>query len=124
MIGVVTNGISVLFSVLGFSIKHYGFPFLYHAFFKEDPSNNKSLFNGEVIEQYRDGSGQTVAESIQIFKESVIENYLECNKENAIQNYNKATRIKIAQWFFFVGSISIPFIVGFALPYLWTKPLL
>ena len=31
------------------------------------------MFNGEVIEQYRDGSGQTVAESIQIFKESVIE---------------------------------------------------
>ena len=59
------------------------------------------MFNGEVIEQYRDGSGQTVAESIQIFKESVIENYLECNKENAIQNYNKATRIKIAQWFLF-----------------------
>src|SRR4030095_368020 len=106
------------------SIKHYGFPFPYHAFFKEDPSNNKLMFNGEVIEQYRDGSGQTVAESIQIFKESVIENYLECNKENAIQNYNKATRIKIAQWFFFAGSISIPFIVGFALPYLWTKPLL
>lgn len=95
MIGVVTNGISVLFSVLGFSIKHYGFPFLCHAFFKEDPSNNKSLFNGEVIEQYRDGSGQTVAESIQIFQESVIENYLECNKENAIQNYYKATRIKL-----------------------------
>jgi len=52
------------------------------------------MFNGEVIEQYRDGSGQTVAESIQIFKESVIENYLECNKENAIQNYNKADKNK------------------------------
>lgn len=100
------------------------FPFHTMLFLKEDPSNNKLMFNGEVIEQYRDGSGQTVAESIQIFKESVIENYLECNKENAIQNYNKATRIKIAQWFFFAGSISIPFIVGFALPYLWTKPLL
>ena len=81
MIGVVTNGISVLFSVLGFSIKHYGFPFLYHAFFKEDPSNNKSLFNGEVIEQYRYGSGQTVAESIQIFKEAVIEIILNVTKK-------------------------------------------
>jgi hypothetical protein len=124
MIGVVTNGISVLFSVLGFSIKHYGYPFPYHVFFKDDPSNNKLVFNDEVIEQYRDGLGDTGPESIQIFKESVIENYLECNKENAIQNYNKATRIKIAQWFFFAGAISIPFIVGFALPYLWTKPLL
>lgn len=58
MIGVVTNGISVLFSVLGFSIKHYGYPFPYHVFFKDDPSNNKLVFNDEVIEQYRDGLGE------------------------------------------------------------------
>ena len=32
MIGVVTNGISVLFSGLGFSIKPYRYPLPYHAF--------------------------------------------------------------------------------------------
>ena len=36
MIGVVTNGISVLFSVLGFSIKHYRYPLPYLAFFTKD----------------------------------------------------------------------------------------
>lgn len=36
MIGVVTNGISVLFSVLGFSIKPYRYPLPYHAFFTKE----------------------------------------------------------------------------------------
>jgi serine/threonine protein kinase len=50
-------------------------------------------------------------------------NYLECNKINAIHNSDKATKIKFAQWFFFGGAICIPLIIGFALPFLWTKPL-
>ena len=81
------------------------------------------MFNHELIEKYRNGIGDTKEESLQTFKESVIENYLTCNKVNAIQNNDKAIRIKIAQWFFFAGAMSIPFIIGFALPYLWIKPL-
>ena len=122
MVGVVTNGASVLFSVLGFSIKHYRYPLPYHAFFTKDSSTKKLVFNDEVIEEYRDGLGETKAESIQIFKESIIENYLRCNKQNAIQNYNKAKKIKIAQWLFFAGAITIPLIMGFVLPYLWSNP--
>lgn len=50
MIGVVTNGISVLFSVLGFSIKPYRYPHPYHAFFTEE-----RMFNEEAIKQYSEG---------------------------------------------------------------------
>lgn len=123
MIGVVTNGISVLFSVLGFSIKHYEFPFPYHIFFKENPSTKKLEFDDEVIKKFSDGIGDSNPESLQLFNESVIKNYLECNKINAIHNSDKATKIKFAQWFFLGGAVCIPFIIGFALPFLWTKPL-
>jgi hypothetical protein len=53
-----------------------------------------------------------------IFKESIIENYLRCNLQNGNQNKSKAIKIKIAQWLFFAGAITIPFIISFAMPYL------
>lgn len=39
--------------------------------------------------------GKDKPESEKIFKESIIENYLRCNKQNAIQNKNKAIKIKL-----------------------------
>jgi hypothetical protein len=117
MTGVVTNGISVLFSVLGFSIKPYRYPLPYHAFFTKE-----GMFNEGAIKQYSEGMGKDKPESEKIFKDSIIENYLRCIKQNAIQNKNKAIKIKITQWFFFAGTIAIPFIIGFVLPYLWSTP--
>lgn len=63
MIGVVTNGISVLFSVLGFSIKPYRYPLPYHAFFTKE-----GMFNEEAIKQYSEGMGKDKPESEKIFK--------------------------------------------------------
>jgi hypothetical protein len=119
MLSVISNGISILFSILGFSIKYYRYTMPYNAFFKKDPSTKKVSFNNQAIEEYRDGLGDTDSESIQIFKESIIENYLRFNRQNGLQNSSKATKIKIAQWLFFVGAITIPFIIIFALPFLW-----
>lgn len=50
IVGVVTNGASVLFSVLGFSIKHYRYPLPYFVFFTKDSSTKKLVFNDKVIE--------------------------------------------------------------------------
>jgi|GEM_PF-462488 len=116
LISVVTNGISVLFSVLGFSIMPYRYTLPSHVFYNDD-----GTFIDEAIKQYRDGIGKDSTESEKIFKESIVEAYLRCNRQNAVQNKNKATKIKIAQWFFFAGAITIPFIMGFALPYLWSS---
>jgi hypothetical protein len=106
-----------LFSVLGFSIKPYRYPLPYHAFFTKE-----GMFNEGAIKQYSEGMGKDKPESEKIFKDSIIENYLRCIKQNAIQNKNKAIKIKITQWFFFAGTIAIPFIIGFVLPYLWSTP--
>jgi len=118
MLGVITNGASVLFSILGFSLKPYRYTLPYESFFTKDPLNGNLSFNDKAIEEYRDGKGETDAESIKIFKESIIENYLRCNLQNGKQNESKAIKIKIAQWLFFAGAITIPFIIGFAMPYL------
>jgi hypothetical protein len=82
----------------------------------------KECLNEEAIKQYSEGMGKDKHESEKIFKESIIENYLRCNKQNAIQNKNKAIKIKITQWFFFASTIAITFIIGFVLPYLWSTP--
>ncbi len=63
MIGVVTNGISVLFSVLGFSIKPYRYPLPYNTFFTKE-----GMFNEEAIKQYSEGMGKDKPESEKIFK--------------------------------------------------------
>jgi hypothetical protein len=57
MLGVITNGISVLFSILGFSLKPYRYTLPYDAFFIKDPLNGNLSFNDKVIEEYRDGKG-------------------------------------------------------------------
>ena len=75
------------------------------------------MFNDKVIKQYSDGMGKTKDESEYRYSKSIIENYLRCNKQNAIQNYNKAKKIKIAQWLFFTGD-NDTLIIGFVLPYL------
>lgn len=121
MLSVITNGISILFSILGFSLKPYRYTLPYDAFFTKDPTTKKMSFNDKVIEEYRDGLGKTDTESTQIFKESIIENYLRCNRQNGLQNKSKAIIIKTAQWLFFAGAITIPFIMGFALFYLWSS---
>ena len=74
MISIVANGTSVLFSVFGFSIRQYRYPLPYQAFFREDPTTKKLVFNEEVIEEYRDGVSENKQESEKIFKESIIEN--------------------------------------------------
>ena len=120
MLGAITNGISILFSILGFAPMLYRYTLPYNRFFIKDPTNNKFKFNDKVIGEYRDGAGEDYTESITIFKESMIENYLRCNLQNGQQNEKKATIIKIAQWLFFTGAISIPLVIGFALPFLWS----
>jgi len=120
MLGVITNGISILFSVLGFAPTLYRYTLPYNRFFIKDPTNNKFKFNDKMIAEYQDGVGENESESKEIFKESMVENYLRCNLQNGQQNERKAIIIKIAQWSFFAGAISIPLIIGFALPFLWS----
>jgi hypothetical protein len=120
MFSVIANGMSILLSILGFALTPYRFSLPYNVFFKKDQTTNKFKFNNKVIEEFRDGKGETDNESITIFKETIIENYLRCNLQNGRQNNWKAIIIKTAQWLFFAGAISIPFIIGFALPFLWS----
>jgi hypothetical protein len=118
ILGVVTNVISVLFSVLGFSIKPYRYTIHHESLFLKDPLNGNLSFNEKLIEEYRDGEGE---EAVKKFKSTIIESYVTCILKNGIQNKSKAIKIKIAQWLFFAGAVSIPFIIGFALLYLWSK---
>jgi hypothetical protein len=73
-----------------------------------------------VIAEYRDGAGKNDIQSVTIFKESMIQNYLRCNLQNGQQNEKKSIIIEIAQWLFFAGVIIVPIIIGFALPFLWS----
>lgn len=118
MLGIITNGISILFSVLGVAPTLYRYALPYNRFFIKDPTNNKFKFDDKMIEEYQDGVGEHESESKKIFKESMVENYLRCNLQNGQQNEKKAIIIKIAQWLFFAGAISIPIVIGFALPFL------
>jgi hypothetical protein len=118
LLSAITNSTSILFSVLGFLVRDYRFTMPYYVFFKKDPSTKKVSFNNESIEEYTIGKGKNDKESIQIFRESMIENYLRCNRQNRIRNNSKATMIKIEQWLFFAGAISIVSIMISVIPYL------
>ena len=111
-IGILSNGLSVLFSVLAFAIKPYRYAMTHDIFF-----NKTGDFNYSKIKEYRDGEGKDKEESEKIFKETIIETYLRCNRNNGKQNSTKAIKVQIAQWFFFSGMIFIPLILFFILHY-------
>jgi len=107
VVGVVTNIISILFSVMSFKIQPYSYAMAYNNFYNED-----GTFNEETIEEYRD------EKDVNVFKETIIETYLRCIKHNDLMNNGKALTIKIAQWFFFAGALTIPLMIGILLFYL------
>jgi hypothetical protein len=75
----------------------------YNHFFNDD-----GTFNEEAIEEYRDAD-------IGVFKDTLIETYLRCIKHNDLTNKGKAVKVKVAQWLFFAGVITIPIAIGILL---------
>jgi hypothetical protein len=102
-LGVAINIVSVLFSVLSFKIQPYRYVMPYNHFFNDD-----GTFNEEAIEEYRDAD-------IGVFKDTLIETYLRCIKHNDLTNKGKAVKVKVAQWLFFAGVITIPIAIGILL---------
>jgi hypothetical protein len=58
LLGIITNGISILFAVLAFTIKPYRFVFPHNIFFDKD-----GMFNTAIINDYKEGTGKTEDES-------------------------------------------------------------
>jgi len=104
ILSIVTNIISILFSVLSFRVQGYRYLMPSDSFYNED-----GAFNEEAIEEYSE------EQDVGILKDTLIEAHLRCNKHNELANDNKVILIQIAQWFFFAGISTIPFIVGILL---------
>jgi hypothetical protein len=102
--GVAINIVSILFSVLSFKIQPYRYVMPFDHFFYDD-----GTFNEKAIEEYRDEP------NVDVFKDTIIETYLRCIKDNGLTNKGKAIKVKIAQWLFFAGVITIPIAIGILL---------
>ena len=103
ILGVAINIVSILFSVLSFKIQPYCYVITYNHFFNDD-----GTFNEEAIEEYRDAD-------IDVFEDTIIETYLTCIKHNDLVNNGKAVKVRIAQWLFFAGVVTIPIAIGILL---------
>ena len=98
--GISANVLAILCSVLAFRITLYKYAMPSDAFY-----DDKGNLNDEVIAEYSDGN------DLDVFGDTMIETYLDCNRHNDAMNNEKTIKIKIAQWSFFTGIVIIPLII-------------
>lgn len=89
--------LSIFFSALSLKLQTYALPFSHANYYH---NKSKKAFDKNKIKN-------TVNASVVVFRDTLIDKYLESNDINAKESEFKAIMVTIAQWLFFVGLLLI-----------------
>lgn len=92
--GIVSTGLTVLFSAWSYTLKPYNFVMNVQKTFFDD--NGK--YQEALVKQFREASRET-------FNDRMIEDYIDAVHKNELNNVSKASKIKFAQWTFVAAMI-------------------
>jgi hypothetical protein len=100
--GIIAIVVALLYAVYAFRLQAYLFPIHHRIFFP-----NNQLSNAII--------GQFEAADVAEFYVTMINAYLNGIKMNSEKNDEKASRLKLSQYFFIAGVLTIPIIAGIIL---------